>query len=203
VGGDLSLPRLLDAYRQGIFPWYSEGEPIHWWNPNPRAVMDIEHLHISRSLTRTLRRGEFRISWNQDFRRVMEACGSDREEGTWIFPEMVEAYCAAHLAGHAHSIEVWRDGELAGGLYGFAVGAAFMAESMFHRVTDASKVALASAIQTLFAAGVELFDVQFLTAHLKSMGAYTVRRSQYLERLASARIKPLDLCRHLAAPRPA
>lgn len=147
-----------------------------------------------------MRRGVFSVTWNKDFRGVMEACGSDREEGTWIFPEMIDAYTAAHRAGYAHSIEVWSGSTLAGGLYGVAVGAAFMAESMFHRVTDASKVALASAVETLFRAGVELFDVQFLTPHLASMGAYTIRRSEYLDRLAAARIKQIDLCRHLSAP---
>lgn len=193
VGGDLSLDLLLTAYDNGIFPWYNEGEPVHWWSPNPRAVIDPEHLHISRSLARLMRKGSFSITWNRAFRRVMEECGRQREEGSWIFGEMLDAYEAAYRAGHAHSIEVWAGETLAGGLYGVQRGAAFMAESMFHRVTDASKVALVTAVQSLFRCGVELFDVQFLTPHLESMGAFEVSRNEYLDRLAIARTKHVDL----------
>jgi leucyl/phenylalanyl-tRNA--protein transferase len=194
TGGDLSLPLLLDAYAHGIFPWYNEHEQPQWWSPDPRAILDPDSLHVSRSLARLLRLGRFTITWNTCFERIMRSCGEDRAEGSWIFNEMVEAYVRAHRAGHAHSVEVWRGGELAGGLYGVQIGAAFMAESMFHRVTDASKVALVEAVRTLFQAGIRLFDVQFLTPHLVRMGAYQIRRDEYLRRLAAARIVQLDLC---------
>jgi leucyl/phenylalanyl-tRNA--protein transferase len=187
VGGDLSVEMLLTAYDHGIFPWFNEGDRPHWWSPDPRAVMDLEHLHVSRSLARTLRRGGFTTTWNRAFRRVMEECGQGRREGTWIVAEMLRAYTRLNEAGHAHSIEVWKDGALAGGLYGVQRGGAFMAESMFHRETNASKIALVRAIQDLWSAGVRLFDVQFLTPHLKSMGAYEIRRTEYLDRLAVAR----------------
>jgi len=193
-GGDLSPAMLLSAYENGIFPWYSEDSPILWWSPDPRCVMDVEHLHVSTSLARLLRRDSFRITWNHCFSRVMEECGSGREDGTWIFPEMVEAYSKLHHLGQAHSIEVWSGDALAGGLYGVQRGAGFMAESMFHRVRDASKIALATAIATLFAAGIRLFDVQFLTPHLESMGAYEISRNEYLDRLEEARIIEVDLC---------
>ncbi len=185
---------LTDAYDHGIFPWYNEGEPVHWWSPDPRCVLDQDALHVSRSLERKLRNGSFRVTWNHDFRRVMAECGREREEGSWIFDDMIEAYCALHEAKSAHSIEVWRGEELAGGLYGVQRGAAFMAESMFHRVTDASKVALAVAVRSLFRMGIQLFDVQFLTPHLASLGAYEIPRQEYLRRLALARIVEIDLC---------
>jgi leucyl/phenylalanyl-tRNA--protein transferase len=190
---------LVDAYAHGIFPWYNEREQPHWWSPDPRAVIDPDSLHVSHSLARLLRNGRFTITWNTCFERIMRSCGEERSGGSWIFDEMVEAYVRAHQAGHAHSIEVWREGELGGGLYGVQVGAAFMAESMFHRVTDASKVALVEAVRTLFQAGVQLFDVQFLTPHLSRMGAYEIRRDDYLRRLAAARIVELDLCGFLAS----
>ncbi len=188
VGGDLSPERLLYAYEHGIFPWYDEGLPPMWWSPNPRAVMDPEHLHVSRSLQRVIRSGRFVVTLDRAFRRVMLECGRERETGTWIIPEMVDAYCALHELGHAHSVEVWAGEALVGGLYGVRRGALFAAESMFHRERDASKVALVSAIQQLFAPqfGVELFDVQFLTQHLQSLGAYEITRATYLERCANA-----------------
>jgi len=198
-GGDLSLPVLLAAYDQGIFPWYNAGEPVHWWSPDPRAVIDVASLHISRSLARRRRQRRFTVTWNRCFRDVMVECGRERREGTWILPEMIEAYTAAHYAQAAHSIEVWREDRLVGGLYGIQRGAAFMAESMFHRETDASKIALAEAVETLFACGIVLFDVQFLTPHLQSMGAYEIPRAEYLRRLAEARIQPVDLWKLLAA----
>ena len=162
--------------------------------------MDTEHLHVSASLARLMRRGIFTTTWNRAFRRVMEECGSDREDGTWIFSEMVDAYCELHHQGDAHSIEIWSGDELTGGLYGVQRGAAFMAESMFHRARDASKVALATAIRELFAAGIRLFDVQFLTPHLESMGAYEISRNEYLDRLAEVRIIEVDLCSALRTP---
>ncbi len=192
-GGDLSLPLLLTAYRHGIFPWYSEGRPPLWWCPDPRTVIDLDSLHISRSLTRVIRQQSFRITWNTCFARIMEECGREREEGSWIFREMVDAYTIAHQAGYAHSIEVWRNDELAGGLYGIQCGGAFMAESMFHRTTNASKVALVEAVQFLWKQGIRLFDVQFLTPHLESLGAYEISRDEYLDRLSIARDLPVIL----------
>lgn len=186
VGGDLSVELLLEAYDAGIFPWYSDGEPVHWWSPDPRAVMDLQRLHVSSSLARVLRQKRFRVTWDLAFRQVMENCASGRPDGTWITRDMLEAYCQLHRLGHAHSIEVWQGDTLAGGLYGVKRGAAFMAESMFHIVTDTSKVALVAALRTLFGAGARLFDVQFLTPHLVSMGAYAISRAEYLRRLREA-----------------
>ena len=195
IGGDLSVPRLLAAYDHGIFPWFNEGLPPLWWSPNPRAVLDPEDLHVSRSLARTFRRGErgeFKIRANTAFEQVMLAC-ADRAEGTWILPEMLEAYGELHARGHAHSIEIWADDELVGGLYGVQRGGLFAAESMFHRRRDMSKVALAAASRSLSAAGIELFDVQFLTPHLGMMGAKELPRDDYLARLESARERTVDL----------
>jgi len=186
VGGDLAPERLLVSYDSGVFPWYSSGVPPLWWCPNPRALMDREHLHVSHSLRRTLRRGRFEVSFDRAFCEVIRACASNREGGTWILPEMKSAYSRLHELGHAHSFEVWLDGELAGGLYGVRRGALFAAESMFHRRTNASKVALCVSIDTLFRAGIELFDVQFITDHLTSLGAFTVPRREYLARVARA-----------------
>lgn len=196
VGGDLEVPRLLDAYRRGIFPWYAEGFVPMWWSPDPRALMTPDALHVSRSLARTIRRGGFELTWDQDFRRVMTECGELRPEGTWVIPEMLDAYEALHRAGHAHSLEVWQDGELVGGTYGVQVGALFAAESMFHRRTDMSKVALTALLRTIFAAGIELFDVQFVTPHLRSLGAFEIPRRDYLRRLRAVidrQVSLLDL----------
>jgi leucyl/phenylalanyl-tRNA--protein transferase len=185
VGGDLTPARLLFAYESGIFPWYSAGVPPLWWSPNPRALMDRERLHVSRSLRRTLRGGSFEVTFDTAFHQVIQACASNREGGTWILPEMMLAYSQLHELGHAHSFEVWHDGKLAGGLYGVRHGGLFAAESMFHTVTDASKVALAVALDTLFRAGIRVFDVQFVTDHLLSLGAYEVERSSYLAQIAN------------------
>ena len=184
VGGDLSPERLLLAYDSGVFPWYSAGVPPLWWSPNPRALMDRERLHVSRSLRRTLRAAAFDVTFDAAFPEVIEACASNREGGTWILPEMMLAYTQLHQLGHAHSFEVWHAGQLAGGLYGVRRGALFAAESMFHLVTDASKVALTVAIDTLFRAGIQAFDVQFVTEHLASLGAYEVSRPTYLALVA-------------------
>jgi len=186
VGGDLSPERLLLAYERGIFPWYSEGLPPLWWSPDPRAVIDPLTLHVSKRLARELRQQRFRVTLNRAFERVMIECGEEREGGTWILPEMVTAYTRLHELGHAHSVEVWRGERLVGGLYGVQRGALFAAESMFHRETSASKVALVTAVRRLFAAGITLFDVQFVTPHLESLGAYTVSRAEYLRRAAAA-----------------
>jgi leucyl/phenylalanyl-tRNA--protein transferase len=184
VGGDLSPERLLFAYESGVFPWYSAGVPPLWWSPNPRALMTRERLHVSRSLRRTLRQGAFTVTFDAAFSEVIEACGANRDGGTWILPEMMLAYTQLHQLGHAHSFEVWHDGQLAGGLYGVRRGALFAAESMFHVVTDASKVALSVALDTLFRAGIQTFDVQFVTDHLASLGAFEVSRPDYLAEVA-------------------
>jgi leucyl/phenylalanyl-tRNA--protein transferase len=191
IGGDLTPERLLFAYEHGVFPWYDDGLPPMWWCPNPRAVMDAEHLHVSRSLRRVMRSGRFTVSFDRAFRDVMLECGRERDSGTWILPEMVDAYCALHALGHAHSVEVWQREQLVGGLYGVQRGALFAAESMFHRARDASKVALASAVERLFAEGITAFDVQFLTPHLESLGAYEISRAEYLERAARAVTQPI------------
>src|SRR5450432_3097296 len=195
IGGDLTPERLLFAYERGVFPWYDDGLPPMWWCPNPRAVMDAERLHVAHSLRKVMRSGRFSISFDRAFRRVMLECGRERESGTWILPEMVDAYTALHVLGHAHSVEVWQGESLVGGLYGVQRGALFAAESMFHRARDASKVALVSAIERLFAAGIELFDVQFLTPHLESLGAYEITRSEYLERVSVAASRSVHLSR--------
>ena len=192
VGGDLGSPRLLDAYRSGIFPWFDDGMPALWWSPDPRAIIEPNQLHVSRSLRRRMRLGTFHCTLNRAFRDVMIAC-AQRPEGTWIGAEMVEAYTRLHAEGHAHSVEVWCNHALVGGLYGVQIGGLFAAESMFHRMTDASKVALVVATRSLFAAGTRLLDVQFLTPHLASMGARTIPRSTYLARAGDACRTPFDI----------
>jgi leucyl/phenylalanyl-tRNA--protein transferase len=185
VGGDLRPERLLRAYRCGIFPWYNEGEPIQWWSPDPRAIFELDGLHVSRRLRRTLRSGRLTMTVNRDFAGVIRGC-ADRAEGTWIIPEMMAAYEELHRLGHAHSLEVWCDGELAGGIYGVALGGFFAGESMFSRCRDASKVALVSLVERLKERGFTLFDIQFLTEHTRRLGAVEVLRSEYLERLEKA-----------------
>jgi leucyl/phenylalanyl-tRNA--protein transferase len=193
IGGDLSPERLLAAYRAGIFPWYAEGYVPMWWSPDPRAVLDADRLHVARSLGKRIRRGGFTVTWNRCFARVMSACGERRRGGTWILPEMVAAYGELHRLGHAHSLEVWRGERLVGGVYGVQVGALFAAESMFHRETDMSKVALVALVRALGAAGIELLDVQFTTPHLASLGARDLPRAEYLRLLAVARERAVDL----------
>ncbi len=192
VGGDLAPWRLMAAYGRGIFPWYNGGVPPLWWSPDPRTVLEPRDLHISRSLRRVLRRKVFQVTRDRAFSEVIGACAAERSEGTWILPEMLEAYEELFALGHAHSFEVWASGELVGGLYGVAVGKAFAAESMFHRVTNASKVGLAVCVTSLANAGLELFDVQFLTDHLASLGAREISREQYLDRLQNAQSGDLD-----------
>ncbi len=193
IGGDLRPATLLAAYRAGIFPWFGEGEVPLWWSPDPRAVIDPERLHVSRSLARRLRQPGFRLHWNGDFVGVMTACGESRATGTWIVPEMIAAYHELHRLGHAHSLEVRVDGALVGGVYGVQIGGLFAAESMFHRQTDMSKVALVALVRSLFAAGVELLDVQFATDHLRSLGVHELTRREYLARLRVAVGRTVDL----------
>jgi len=185
VGGDLSATRLVNAYRCGIFPWFGEGDPILWWSPDPRTALFPERLRVSRSLRKTLRKGVFRATADRDFDAVILACAQPRtvDKGTWLVPEMIAAYQRLHRQGLAHSIEVWRDGALAGGLYGVAIGRVFFGESMFTRVTDASKVALVHLCQRLMERGFRLIDCQVLTAHLVRMGAVQIRRADFIHML--------------------
>lgn len=186
AGADLSVPRLLDAYRHGIFPWYTKGEPILWWSPDPRMVLVPEEFRVSRSLAKTLRNRPYEIRFDSAFREVMAACAAPRpgQAGTWITPEMFDAYCALHDAGWAHSVETWIDGTLAGGLYGVAIGRVFFGESMFTRVRDASKIALAHLVARLRAARFGLVDCQMPTAHLASLGARQIPRDAFLRRVS-------------------
>ena len=192
VGGDLSVERLLLAYRCGVFPW--SAEPITWWSPSPRAIFDLDHIHISRSLARTLRKGSFEVTYDEDFEGVIRGCAdAPRREGqTWISPEFIAAYTRLHYAGHAHSVEVWHEGQLAGGIYGVAVGGLFAGESMFHRVTDASKVALVHCAQRLRERRFTLFDTQMVTNVTSALGAFEIGRNEYLTRLSSAVFRNCD-----------
>lgn len=189
-GGDLSPPRLLAAYRTGIFPWYDEA-PILWWSPDPRAIIDSDSLRVSRSLRRVLRQQRFRVSFNRAPEMVLDGC-ADRNEGTWLTSEMKRAYLELHRQGHLVSYEVWHGQDLAGGLYGVLLGGLYAAESKFHRVRDASKVALVCSVLHLFASGVRLYDVQFRTDHLERQGVYEVSRQQYLARLHDAVTSQVD-----------
>jgi leucyl/phenylalanyl-tRNA--protein transferase len=183
---------VLLAYRHGIFPMADErsGEVL-WFRPDPRAIIPLDGFHVSRSLARTIKRVTFEIRVDTDFEGVMRGC-ADRPEGTWISERFVEVYAALHRAGQAHSVEAWREGRLVGGVYGLALGGAFMAESMFHRETDASKVALAGLVGRLRERRFTLLDVQYVTPHLESLGAVEITRGDYERRLAAA--LPLD-CR--------
>jgi len=185
VGGDLSPRRLLDAYRRGIFPWYSEGDPILWWSPDPRMVLFPAELRVTRSLAKTLRNKAHEVRFDTAFAAVMRGCAAPRpgQGGTWIGPEMRAAYRKLHDLGYAHSVETWIDGELAGGLYGVAIGAAFFGESMFSRARDASKLALVGLVRRLAAERFGLIDCQMHTAHLESLGAREIPRAEFARRV--------------------
>jgi len=189
IGGELSPAWLLDAYRHGIFPWpmWGESMPMTWFSLDPRAIIEFANLRVSRRLARTIRSGKFQISCDQAFRDVIEGCSLPRgeEDGTWITPRMKKAYIQMHELGHAHSVEVWHEGELAGGIYGIAIGGLFAGESMFHTVRDASKVALVGLASHLKTRGYRLFDIQQWTSHTGSMGATEIPRQVYLRRLAT------------------
>lgn len=191
VGGPLEPAGVLEAYRAGLFPWYDVGQPPLWWSPDPRAILPLDQLHVPRRLMRTLRAGRLRIAREASFREVMHACAGERSDGTWIHPEMERCYGALHDQGHAHAIGVEQDGVLVGGVYGVAFGGCFAAESMFHRVRDASKVALVALVAHLRARGYRLLDVQFLTPHLERFGCVEISRAAYLARLAAARDLPV------------
>ena len=203
IGGDLTPERLLAAYRQGIFPWYEEGQPILWWSPDPRAVLLPGQLHVSRSLRRTLRRNHFSVSVDLAFDQVIDGCASTRAStGTWITPEMRAAYLQLHALGHAHSIETWAGPVLVGGLYGIALGRVFFGESMFSLATDASKVALVHLVGLAEQRGVQLIDCQVATGHLDSLGSQLMPRAQFLRaiRLLTAGPVPAQGWRDSARP---
>ena len=184
-GGDLSPVRLLNAYRQGIFPWYSEGSPILWWSPAPRCVIFPDSVHLSRRTRRRYNSGAYRLTLNTAFADVISRCAEPRENepGTWITAEMEQAYLELHRLGHAHSLEVWKEGELAGGIYGLAIGAAFFGESMFSGATDGSKIALVALCRLLVVRGLGLLDCQVGNTHLFSMGAEEISREAFEARL--------------------
>ncbi len=186
MGGDFSVPRLLLAYRSGIFPWTDD--PITWWSPDPRGIIEFNRFHVSKSLAKLLRKGAFEVTANQAFREVMTGCAEaapGRGE-TWVTSTFIAAYTRLHEQGHAHSIECWQDGKLVGGIYGVAIGGLFAGESMFHRVSNASKVALTSLVERLRERGFVLFDVQMLTPITRQLGGVEIPRAEYLKRLATA-----------------
>lgn len=198
AGGDLSTARLLAAYRRGIFPWYSQGQPVLWWSPDPRAVLFPEEFRCSRSLAKTLRNGGFDCAIDRDFRGVIEACAAPRPQsvGTWITAEMLAAYVELHRRGYAHSIETYRGSQLVGGLYGVRLGRVFFGESMFSRERDASKVALARLVEACIGAGIVVIDCQMASAHLASLGSRRIPRPRFqnlVREHASAAPAPLVL----------
>ncbi len=190
LGGDLSTARLLLAYRMGIFPWTVD--PLTWWSPDPRGIFELDQFHVPRSLARVIRKAVFRPTVDRAFQEVMEGCAAPARgrRSTWITDEFLEAYTRLHLDGHAHSLECWQGDQLAGGIYGVAIGGFFAGESMFHQTTDASKIALFHLVEHLKRRGFVLFDIQMLTPITTQLGGTTIPRAQYLQRLASAIEKP-------------
>ncbi|HEX9880615.1 MAG TPA: leucyl/phenylalanyl-tRNA--protein transferase [Candidatus Binatia bacterium] len=189
VGGDLSAERLLLAYELGIFPWYSEGQPILWWSPDPRLIIQPGDFRVSKALRQTLKKGIFRVTFDQGFEQVIRACSEvprKGQHGTWITAEMRDAYIALHKLGYAHSVESWFEGELAGGLYGVCLGRCFFGESMFFLKPDASKVAFAILLDQLVKWEFHMVDAQMTTRHLISLGAKEIPRSEFLQRLQEA-----------------
>jgi leucyl/phenylalanyl-tRNA--protein transferase len=185
AGGDLTPERLLDAYSRGIFPWSADDEPMLWWSPDPRMVLFVDELRVSRSLRRRIRAREFRVTADTAFHEVVAGCADPRRDadGTWITTDIAEAYKELHRRGYAHSIETWADAALVGGLYGVSIGRMFYGESMFARATDASKIALAFLVRQLARWGFEMIDCQMSTAHLASLGAREIARRAFLSRL--------------------
>jgi leucyl/phenylalanyl-tRNA---protein transferase len=192
AGGDLSPPRLLDAYSRGIFPWFGEDDPLLWWSPDPRMVLYVDELHVSRSLRKTSRSGRFTITLDKAFSAVMRGCAEPRDgqEGTWITTEMRAAYARLAALGYAHSAEAWADGELVGGLYGVAIGRMFYGESMFARQSDASKVAFVTLVGQLRRWGFRMIDCQMSTAYLASFGAREIPRREFLDEVSRAVREP-------------
>lgn len=186
IGGDLTPNRLLSAYRQGVFPWYGEGQPILWWSPAPRMVLYPQELYISRSMRKRLRQADFEVRFNTAFSEVMQACAKvvrPGQDSTWITSSMIKAYVRLHELGYAHSAETWIDGRLVGGLYGIRIGRMFFGESMFHHISNASKIAFIHLVQTLQEQGCELIDCQMHTTHLASLGAREISRNEFCRHL--------------------
>jgi leucyl/phenylalanyl-tRNA--protein transferase len=193
VGGDLCRKRLLKAYKMGIFPWFSKGDPILWWSPDPRLVLYTHEFHVSRSLKKLLRKNVFQVTFDEAFKDVITSCAqirSPKRQGTWIVPEMIDAYCDLHAAGYAHSVEVWKKSRLIGGLYGVATGRFFSGESMFSLVSNASKVALVYLIRQLKKLSFHCIDCQVKTDHLLRFGAREIPRARFLKELADAQRHP-------------
>lgn len=192
VGGDLAPQRLIEAYRNGIFPWYSADQPVLWWSPDPRAVLFPENFRASHSLRKLLRQHRYRVTYDTHFTAVINACAAPRDDdaGTWITPEMIAAYSELHRLGHAHSVEVWHGGDLVGGLYGVALGKVFFAESMFSQHANTSKVALAQLTTRLHAQDYKLIDCQMHTPHLASLGAEELPRHEFIHLLQQWRDLP-------------
>jgi leucyl/phenylalanyl-tRNA--protein transferase len=192
AGGDLSSARLLEAYRRGIFPWFGDEDPLLWWSPDPRMVLYVDELLVSRSLRKTIRIGRFRVTADRAFSAVMAGCAEPREDqdGTWITTEMRAAYARLAALGYAHSVEAWMGDQLVGGLYGVAIGRVFFGESMFTRVSDASKVAFVTLVRQLQQWGFRLIDCQMPTAHLASLGAREVPRPEFLAEVDRAVLEP-------------
>ncbi len=194
IGGDLSVKRLIAAYQQGIFPWYSEGQPMTWFSPDPRAILYPDGIKISRSLEKTLKHDQFQITFDRAFNEVIHACAEPRQDetGTWITTEMIAAYCRLHEQSIAHSVEVWSKGQLVGGLYGLAMGKVFFGESMFTKMPNASKVALVHCAKQLQTWHFLFIDCQLPNPHLLSMGALCIPRQKYLQLLQKALQSPCE-----------
>ncbi|MFP1867981.1 leucyl/phenylalanyl-tRNA--protein transferase [Lonsdalea quercina] len=190
-GGDLAPSRLMAAYQHGIFPWYSPGDPVLWWSPDPRAVLFPEAFHLSRSMKKFIRKTEYHVTLNQAFSDVIRACANDREEGTWIDDDIIDAYCQLHQAGQAQSVEVWHNDRLIGGLYGISQGALFCGESMFSRADNASKCGLLAFLRHFVRHGGQLIDCQILNEHTASLGATEIPRREFLQHLSQ--LRPITL----------
>jgi leucyl/phenylalanyl-tRNA--protein transferase len=193
-GGDLSPRRLILAYSSGIFPWYSQNEPIMWWSPNPRGILPLDNFNCSKSLKKFARNCDYQITINKAFDQVIDICATipRNDSGTWITDDMINAYKKLHLLGHAHSIEVWSDNVLVGGLYGVIVGKVFCGESMFHKATNASKLAMLSLVEYLKYQGAEFIDCQMQNPHLASLGCIEVPRTKFLTILAEQNQQSFD-----------
>ncbi len=193
VGGDLSVERLLLAYSSGIFPWFNEGDPVLWWSPDPRFILEPAELKVSASLEKVIRQGRFRVTVNEAFADVMAGCADAKRKGasgTWITDDMLAAYVELHEAGYAHSVESWRENKLVGGLYGICLGRCFFGESMFHKAANASKVAFVTLVRGLEKQGFDLIDCQMPSGHLESLGARGIPRREFMDRLIEAGVHP-------------
>jgi len=204
IGGDLSPERLIAAYQRGIFPWYNDDQPILWWCPDPRAIIEPENFHMSRSLARTLKRGSWEFTVNHDFAGAINGCASDRGRfGTWITADMKTAYIRLHDLGYAHSVESWHKGKLAGGIYGIRLGNCFFGESMYTRITDGSKVALSALVSICREESIGLLDCQMSSKHLGTLGMIELPRAEFLRRLTGALARPIPLSAAYTTPQAA